>query len=75
MEVVKKTVRRLFESGVKPTEKLQKYIEELQKEELYRSAEQEEKDFERRKRSALRKEVAELGGHTLFASRQESGVC
>jgi hypothetical protein len=74
MEAIEKTVRRLFNSRIKTTENFQRYSEELQKEEMYRSAEQEERDFERRKRSALKKEVAELDSHILFAPRQESGV-
>lgn len=73
-EAVEKTVKEIFERNIKPSIEFKKYQEELEKEELYQSAQKEEKDFERRKRLTLQKKTVTLKGIELLEPRQESGV-
>lgn len=74
LEAVEKTVKEIFERKIKPTEEFKKYQEELEKEQLYQSAQKEEKDFQRRKKLTLQKKTAKLKNIELLEPRQESGV-
>jgi hypothetical protein len=74
LEAVEKTVKEIFERKIKPSEEFKKYQEELEKEQLYQSAQKEEKDFQRRKKLTLQKKTAKLKSIELLEPRQESGV-
>lgn len=74
MEAVETTVREIFEKRIKPSPEFEKYQEELEKEQLYQSAQKEEKDFQRRKKLTLEKKTVKLEDIELFEPRQESGV-
>lgn len=74
LEAVEKTVKEIFERKIKPSEEFKKYQEELEKEELYQSAQKEEKDFQRRKKLTFQKKIAKLKSIELLEPRQESGV-
>ncbi len=74
MNAVEKTIREVFNKKIKPSPEFQKYLEELVKEQFYRSAEKEEKDFERRRRLTLKKRKADYKNVELLEPRQESGV-
>jgi len=74
LEAVEKTVKEIFEIRIKPSKEFEKYQEELEKEQLYQSAEKEEKDFQRRKKLTLQKHTVKLKNIELLEPRQESGV-
>lgn len=74
LESVAKTVEDLFENRIKPQNEFQKYREELVTEQVERTAQQEEYDFSRRRKEALRKRAANLDGVTLLEPRNEGGV-
>jgi hypothetical protein len=74
LDCIERTVRRVFKERIVPDEKYQKYLVELQRQQLYKNAEAEEKDFERRKKAAMGQKVATFEGRTLVAPRQEGGV-
>lgn len=74
LEAVEKTVKEIFEKRIKPSKEFEKYQEELEKEQLYQSAQKEEKDFERRKKLTLQKNTTKLRDIELLEPRQESGV-
>jgi len=74
LEAVGKTVKDLFDNQIKPKKEFQKYKEELAIEQVERTAQQEESDFNRRRKEALRKNAAEIDGITLLEPRQEGGV-
>ncbi|MBA7494499.1 hypothetical protein ES702_05075 [subsurface metagenome] len=74
LEAIEKTVKEIFERRIKPSKEFEKYQEELGKEQLYQSAQKEEKDFQRRKRLTLQKKTAKLKSIELLEPRQESGV-
>jgi hypothetical protein len=71
---IQKTVERVFKERIKPDAKYRKYQEELDKQQLYKNAEAEERDFERRKKAAMGRKVAEYKGLTFVEPRQEGGV-
>jgi len=74
LEAVGKTVKDLFNNKIKSTREFQKYREELVTEQVERTAQQEESDFDRRRRETLTKNVTEIDGITLLEPRQEGGV-
>jgi len=74
LEAVEKTVKEIFERRIKPSKEFEKYQEELEKEQLYQSAQKEEKDFQRRKKLTLQKNTVKLKNIELLEPRQESGV-
>ena len=74
MNAVEKTIREIFEKNIKSSPEFLKYLGELRKEEVFRSAELEEKDYDRRRKEALKKKTANYKNITLFEPRQESGV-
>ncbi len=74
LEVVGKTVGDLFDNRIKPSKEFQKYRKELLTERVERTAQQEESDFNRRRREALRKNATEIDSITLLEPRQEGGV-
>lgn len=74
MNAVEKTIREVFEKNIKSSPEFLKYLGELRKEEVFRSAELEEKDYDRRRKEALKKKTANYKNITLFEPRQESGV-
>ena len=67
-------MKDLFDNKIKPTKEFQKYREELVTEQVERTAQQEESDFNRRRRETLSKNAAEIDGITLLEPRQEGGV-
>ena len=67
-------MKDLFNNKIKPTKEFQKYREELITEQVERTAQQEESDFNRRRKEALSKNAAEIDGVTLLEPRQEGGV-
>jgi hypothetical protein len=71
---IEQTVRRVFKERIVTDEHYRKYLEELERQQLYMNAEAEEKDFDRRKRAAMGQKVAIYEGRTLVAPRQEGGV-
>jgi hypothetical protein len=74
LEAIERTVRAIFEERIKPTVLFQKYLQELEKEQQYRDATAEEKDFERRKKAALNQKVCMYDGKLMIEPRQEGGV-
>ncbi len=74
LESIEKTIKEIFERKIKPSNEFVKYLEELEKEQLYQSAQKEEKDFLRRKRLTLQKNSVKLKNIELLEPRQESGV-
>ena len=74
LEAVGNTVKDLFDNKIKPTKEFQKYREELATEQVERTAQQEESDFNKRRKAALAKNATEIDGFTLLEPRQEGGV-
>ena len=74
LESVEKIIKEIFEKRIKPANDFAKYLEELEKEQFYQSAQKEEKDFQRRKKMTLHKNSALLKKIELLEPRQESGV-
>lgn len=74
MEAIEKTVKEIFEQRIETSAPFKKYKEELDKQQQFKNAKQEEEDFARRKKAALAKKSAALNGHTLLEPRQEGGV-
>jgi hypothetical protein len=74
MTAIEKTVEEIFKTKIVPTSNYQKYREELEKQQQYRNAKQEEQDFERRKKAALAKKVGKIDKHEILVPRQEGGV-
>jgi len=74
MKAVEETVREIFKTRIMPTSNFQKYREELEKEQWYRTTQKEESDFQRRRKLTLEKKVAKWEEIELFEPRQESGV-
>lgn len=74
MECIRKTVERLFKEQIVPSAHFQKYREELERQQLYKNAEAEEKDFDRRKKAAMQQRAADHKGVILIEPRQEGGV-
>jgi len=74
MKAVEQTIREVFLKKINSSPEFLKYLDELKKEELFRSAEKEEKDYVRRRKEALKKKTAKFKNITLFEPRQESGV-
>ncbi len=74
LECIRKTVERIFKEEIVPSTPYQKYREELERQQLYKNAEAEEKDFGRRKKAALAQKVAEHKKVLLMEPRQEGGV-
>ena len=71
---IEQTVRRIFKESIESDEKYRKYLEEMERQQLYKNAEAEEKDYNRRKKAAMGQKVAIFEGRTLVAPRQEGGV-
>lgn len=74
LAAIQKTVERVFKERITGDSKFQKYQEELEKQQQYRSAKAEESDFEKRKKAALKKKAASFKDLTLLEPRQEGGV-
>lgn len=74
LAAIRKTVETVFREHIVPSQHYQKYQEELQKQQRYRDATAEEKDFDRRKKSALKQKIAIYKDVTLVEPRQEGGV-
>lgn len=74
MECIRETVSSLFKERISGSSDFQKFQEELLKQQQYRDAKAEEKDFARRRKAALAQRTAELDGFTLVEPRQEGGV-
>ncbi len=74
LQAIRSTVEAVFREQIVPSQHYRKYQDELQQQQQYRSAEAEEKDFERRKKAALKQKVAEFQGCMLVEPRQEGGV-
>ena len=74
LAAIQATVERVFKERIKADGKYQKYQEELEKQQLYKNAEAEEKDFVKRKRATLSKKAASFKTLTLLEPRQEGGV-
>lgn len=74
LEAVEQTVRDLFKTKIAAKKDFQKYKDELMKEQVERTAQQEEVDFNRRRKIALGKNCAKFNGIILFEPRQEGGV-
>jgi hypothetical protein len=71
---IEETVKDLFQNKISQSKEFQKYREELLTEQVERTAQQEESDFNRRRREALSKNAAEINGITFLEPRQEGGV-
>ena len=74
LRAVEETVKDLFQNKISQSKEFQKYREELLTEQVERTAQQEESDFNRRRREALSKNAAEIDGITFLEPRQEGGV-
>ena len=74
MEAISETVKNYFKTKIKPDQKFQKYLEELEKERQYRDANAEEKDFDRRKKATLKQKVCKHEDILFIEPRQEGGV-
>jgi len=74
LEAIENTVKNFFDTKIKPDPKFQKYLQELEKEQQYRDARAEEKDFDRRKKAALKQKVCEYQDILFIEPRQEGGV-
>jgi hypothetical protein len=74
LAAIQKTVERVFKERITSDSKFQRYQEELERQQQYRSAKAEEIDFEKRKKAALKKKAASFKDLTLLEPRQEGGV-
>ncbi|MGP8263204.1 MAG: ATP-binding protein [Rhodoblastus sp.] len=74
LAAIQKTVERVFKERIRLDRKFQSYQDELEKQQMYKNAEAEEKDFLRRKKEASSKKAATYKGLTLLEPRQEGGV-
>jgi len=74
LQAVEETVKDIFKNKISQSLNFKKYKEELSTEQVERTAQQEESDFQRRRTLALSKNVAEIDGVTLLQPRQEGGV-
>lgn len=74
LESVEKTVQRIFRESIMPAPEYRKYQQEFELQQLYRSAEAEEQDFLRRKKSTLAQKVAKFKDTLFIEPRQEGGV-
>jgi len=74
LAAIERTVHAIFEERIKPTDRFQKYQEELDKEKQFRDATAEEKDFDRRKKAALQQKICVHDGKLMIEPRQEGGV-
>ena len=74
MDCIQETVRAIFKEQIAVTSEYRKFQEELERQQQYRDAQAEEKDFERRKKAALSQKSAEFDNFTLVEPRQEGGV-
>lgn len=74
MDAISETVKNYVNTKIKPDQKFQKYLEELEKERQYRDANAEEKDFERRKKATLKQKICKHKNILFIEPRQEGGV-
>ena len=74
MECIEKTVRATFKEQIAISAEYRKFQEELERQQQYKDAQAEEKDFDRRKKAALAQKTAEFDKFTLVEPRQEGGV-
>jgi len=74
LNAVERTVRQIFEDEIIGSREYQDYEAAAELEEQYQTAEQERKDFGRRKRRAHTKKVCEYGGVELVEPGVEMGV-
>ena len=74
MDCIEETVRAVFKEQIALTTEYRKFQEELERQQQYRDAQAEEKDFERRKKAALSQKTVEYDNLTLVEPRQEGGV-
>lgn len=74
LAAIQQTVERIFKERIKADPKYTRYQEELEKQQQYKNAEAEEKDFEKRKKATLSKKAAVFKNLTLLQPRQEGGV-
>ena len=74
LQAIRDTVEMLFKEQIAASQHYRKYQDELQQQQQYRNAEAEEKDFDRRKKAALKQKVANYEEHVLVEPRQEGGV-
>lgn len=74
LEAIGNTVKAVFKQKIKTDSKFQKYLQELEKEQQYRDAAAEEKDFARRKRATLQQKVCKYEDVLFIEPRQEGGV-
>jgi len=74
MACIETTVRATFKEQIATSPEYMRFLEELEKQQQYKDAQAEEKDFNRRKKAALSQKTAEFEGFTLVEPRQEGGV-
>lgn len=74
MQCISETVRATFTERIATSPEYVRFLEELEKQQQYKDAQAEEKDFARRKKAALSQKTAEFEGFTLVEPRQEGGV-
>lgn len=71
---ISQTVRRVFEDDIIGSPEYQEYEESAEQERQYQTADQEGKDFHRRRTRVRTKKVCELGGVELIEPGVEMGV-
>lgn len=74
LNAISNTVRQLFEEDILGSREYQEYEEAAELEEQYQTAEQERKDYDRRRNRARTKRVSDLGGVGLLEPGVEMGV-
>jgi hypothetical protein len=74
MDCIEETVRATFKEQIAVSAEYRKFQEELERQQQYKDAQAEEKDFERRKKAALSQKTTEFEKFTLVEPRQEGGV-
>lgn len=74
MKCIEDTVRSVFKEQISISPEYRKFQEELERQQQYKDALAEEKDFERRKKAALSQKTTEFEKFTLVEPRQEGGV-